>query len=81
MELTLHIFPENDWDGTYPAMISVEMSEEMLKDMWRTGIILQIMIPGETHTTGADNGIAALQICNYHTDYDDEETWNAFLTS
>ena len=67
----------NDWDGTYPAMISVEMSEEMLKDMVANWYNSADYDTGETYTTGADNGIAFADL--YYTDYDDEETWNAFL--
>ena len=67
----------NDWEGTYPAMISVEMSEEMLKDMVADWYDPADYAIGEEYTFGADNGISFADL--YYTDYDDEETWNAFL--
>ena len=67
----------NDWEGTYPAMISVEMSEEMLKDMVADWYDSSDYATGEEYTFGADNGISFADL--YYADYDDEETWNAFL--
>ena len=67
----------NDWEGTYPAMISVEMSEEMLKDMVADWYDASNYDTGEEYTFGADNGISFADL--YYVDYDDDETWNAFL--
>ena len=67
----------SDWEGIYPAMISVEMSEEMLKDMVADWYEASDYDTGEEYTFGADNGISFADL--YYVEYDDEETWNAFL--
>ena len=68
----------SDWEGTYPAeAIEVAMTEEMLEDMIPDWYNAADYDTGETFTTGADNGLTFADL--YYTDFDDEETWNAFL--
>lgn len=67
----------SDWENTWPEVISVEMSEEMLKDMVADWYTAEEFDNGQEYTFGADNGITFADL--YYTEFDDEETWNAFL--
>lgn len=68
----------SDWEGTYPAeAIEVAMTEEMLEDAIPDWYNAADYDTGEEFTFGADNGLTFADL--YYTDFDDEETWNAFL--
>ena len=68
----------SDWAGTFPEQpISLTMTEEMLHDMVANWYTSGDYDTGETFTFGADNGLTFADL--YDIDYDDDETWNAFL--
>lgn len=68
----------SDWEGTYPEKaIKLAMTAEMLEDMVANWYSAEEYDTGEEFVFGADNGLTFADL--YNTDYDDEETWNAFL--
>ena len=68
----------SDWEGTYPEKaIKLAMTAEMLEDMVANWYSAEEYDTGEEFVFGADNGLTFADL--YNTDYDDEETWDAFL--
>ena len=68
----------NDWEGTYPVKaVSAAVTDEMIKDMVADWYDPETYATGEEYSFGQDNGITFADL--YYADYDDDETWNAFL--
>lgn len=68
----------SDWAGTYPEeAIKLAMTAEMLEDMVADWYSAEEYDTGEEYVFDADNGLTFADL--FYTDYDDEETWNAFL--
>ena len=69
----------SDWEGTYPeTALVVDATQEMMDDLNLDWYETPADAPSvDSFTQGADNGLTFIDM--RLVDYDDDETWNAFL--
>lgn len=76
---TITYLSRSDWEGTYPTeAVSITATEEMIEAI--NGYTYEKPEDAESvsdYTQGADNGLTFAAMMDI--DYDDDETWDAFL--